>query len=102
MLRARTFGILAGLLILYALLASAGYWGPGYLAAMGSFLILVPYLSIYIFHRFGIPGLLEHNGLCGWGWCAPTSFGWIFLVSFWLGVAWIVAWGISRMGSAKG
>jgi hypothetical protein len=96
MLRARTLRIFAGLLIGYALLTSAAYWGPGYLAAMGSFFILVPYLSIYIFHRIGIPGLLEHNGLCGWGWCAPTKFGWAFLVTFWIGIAWIVALGLAR------
>ena len=73
MLLGRTPRIFAGLLMVYTLLAGADYWGPGYLAAMGSFLIFVPYLSIYIFHRIGIPGLLEHNGLCGWGWCAPTA-----------------------------
>ena len=93
MLQARTLKVLSGLLIAFGLLASAAYRGTGHLQALGSFLVFVP---IYIFHRVGIPGLLEHNGLCGWGWCAPTTFGWIFLVTLWIGVAWVVAWGLAR------
>lgn len=79
----------------YALLALPAYWGPSYLESMSSFLVMVPLLSIYIFHKLGIPGLLEHDGACGWGWCAPTVFGWAFLVMFWTGVAWLIAWGLA-------
>jgi len=46
---------------------------------------------------FGIPGLLEHHGTCGWGWCAPTLFGWVFLCAFWLLVVWFLAWGLSSL-----
>ena len=27
----------------------------------------------------------------------PTVFGWIFLALFWLGVAWLLAWGIASL-----
>ena len=96
----RTLRILAGLLVGYAVLASAAYWGTGYFQSIGGFFIIVPYLSIYIFHRAGIPGLLEHDGLCGWGWCAPTAFGWVFLVTVWIGIAWVVPRGLATMGSS--
>ena len=97
MLLPRTLKILAALLTGYALLAIPAYWGPSYLEAMSSYGVIVPFLSIYIFHKLGIPGLLEHNGLCGWGWCAPTAFGWAFLAVFWLGVAWLSAWTLARL-----
>ena len=60
-------------------------------------LVLVPLLSIYLFHRLGVPGLLEHGGHCGWGWCAPTPYGWAFLAIFWLAVAALAAWGLARI-----
>lgn len=54
-------------------------------------LVAIPFLFIYLFHTAGIPGLLQNNGLCGWGWCAPSLFGWLFLVVFWLAVTWGVS-----------
>src|SRR5512140_1239923 len=97
MLLPRTLKILAILLIGYALLAIPAYLGPSYLESMSSYLVIAPILSIYIFHKLGIPGLLEHNGACGWGWCSPTVFGWAFLILFWIGVAWLIAWGLARL-----
>ena len=58
---------------------------------------MVPYLSVHLFNNIGIPGLLEHGGRCGWGWCSPTAFGWVFLIVFWIAVAWLVAWGLARL-----
>jgi hypothetical protein len=83
----RTLKIFAILIIGYALLAIPAYFGPSYLESASSYLVMVPFLSIYIFHRLGVPGLLEHNGACGWGWCTPTVFGWAFLGLLWIGVA---------------
>lgn len=97
MLLPRTLKILAALLTAYALLAISAYWGPSYLEAVSSYVVMVPLLSIYIFHKLGIPGLLEHNGACGWGWCSPTAFGWAFLAVFWIGIAWFVSWGLARL-----
>jgi hypothetical protein len=97
LLQPRTLKILGTLLSGYALLVFSAYWGPAYLEAMGSYFVMVPLLSIYVFHKLGIPGLLEHNGACGWGWCSPTPFGWAFLVLFWIGVAWLIAWGLARL-----
>ncbi len=97
MLLPRTLKILAALLSGYALLAIPAYWGPSFLEPMSSHVVIVPLISIYIFHKLGIPGLLEHNGACGWGLCAPTAFGWAFLVIFWIGVTWLIAWGLARL-----
>lgn len=44
-----------------------------------------------------MPGLLEQGGHCGWGWCSPTAAGWIVMVAFWLGVAWLAAWALARL-----
>jgi hypothetical protein len=97
MFQPRTLKILATLLTGYALLAVPAYWGPSDLETMSGYVVIVPLLSIYIFHKLGIPGLLEHNGACGWGWCSPTAFGWAFLSLFWIGVAWLIAWGLARL-----
>ena len=97
MLRSRTLKILAALLVGYALLVIPAYWGPSFLEEFSSCLVMVPLFSIYIFHSIGIPGLLEHGGACGWGWCAPTAFGWAILALFWLAIAWLIAWGVARL-----
>ena len=91
MFKRRTFTILALILLACFLLAVPGYFWPSYLDSPAGLLVAVPYLSIYLFHKAGVPGLLEHNGLCGWGWCAPTLFGWCFIVAFWLMLAWWLA-----------
>jgi hypothetical protein len=96
MLLPRTLKILAALLMGYALLLLPAYLGPSFLEEMSGYFVIVPFMSIYVFHKLGVPGLLEHNGACGWGWCSPTAFGWAFLALFWVGVAWIVAWGLAR------
>ena len=72
MLRPRTLKILAALLTGYVLLVIPAYWGPSCLEEFSSRFAMMPLFSIYIFHSVGIPGLLEHGGACGWGWCAPT------------------------------
>ena len=97
MLRPRTLGILAVLLAGYGLLVIPAYWGPSYLEEISSHFVMVPFLSIYAFHKLGIPGLLESHGACGWGWCSPTAFGWAFLVAFWIAAAWLIAWGVARL-----
>ena len=56
-----------------------------------------PYYTVYIFHRIGVPGMLEHNGYCGWGLCSPTTFGWVLSICFWVFVAWLIAWGSVRL-----
>ena len=99
MLEPRTLKILAAILGGYVLLSIPAWWGPAYLETISIYVYMAPILSIYLFHALGIPGLLEHNGLCGWGWCSPTPVGWTFLVLFWVGVAWLVAWGVVRLTS---
>ena len=101
MLSARTLKTLAILLAGYVLLALPAYFGPAVLEEMSSYLVMPPLLSIYLFHALGIPGLLQHGGACGWGWCSPTAWGWAFLALFWLGAAWVVAWGLARLTARR-
>jgi hypothetical protein len=93
----RTFRVLALLLLAYGLAVAPGFVWPAYFESAAGLLVMVPILSIYLFHWIGIPGLLEHNGLCGWGWCSPTVLGWIFLVAFWSLSMVLLAWGIAAL-----
>ena len=97
MLTQRTLRTLMLLMLGYALLVFPGFLWPSYFDSPAGLLVLVPGLSTYLFHKIGVPGLLEHNGLCRWGWCAPTAFGWVFLVASWLLLAWLIAWGIAAL-----
>ena len=83
----------------YGLLWLPGLFWSGYSETPMGLVSVVPFLSIYLFHRLGIPGLLQNNGLCGWGWCSPTVPGWLFLIVFWLVVAWFIARGLSKIGN---
>lgn len=73
-----------------AALVPALVW-DGYLDSPVGLLVVFPYLSVYLFHSLGVPGLLQQAGACGWGWCRPTLFGWFFIATFWLAVTWIAA-----------
>jgi hypothetical protein len=97
MFKPRTLKTLALILAIYGLLLLPALIWPSYLDSPAGVLLLIPMLSVYLFHKAGVPGLLEHDGLCGWGWCSPTVFGWLFVAIFWLAVAWLVAWGLSSL-----
>jgi len=97
LLKPRTLKILALLVAGYGLLVALGFVWPAYFDAFGAFLLLMPLLSVYAFHKLGVPGVLEHNGLCGWGWCSPTLFGGLFTGAFWLLAAWLLAWGLAAL-----
>jgi hypothetical protein len=90
------------ILACYLLLWAPYFFNHQYLDTPFGIVAVFPILSIYIFHGIGIPGVLQNDGACGWGWCAPTPFGWVFLVIFWLLVVWAVARIIVRLGSPKG
>jgi len=96
MLRPRTLKILAALLVLYGLVLLCAYNGPADFEPL-AVAAMIPYLSLHLFNKLGLPGLLEHGGHCGWGMCAPTPFGWVFLALFWLGAAWLAAWGLAAL-----
>jgi len=97
MLKPRTLKALVLILAIYGLLLFPSLAWPSYLDSPAGLLLRIPGLSIYLFHKAGVPGLLEHNGLCGWGWCSPTPFGWLFVVVFWLVFAWLIAWGLATL-----
>lgn len=101
MLRARTLKIFALLVAAFIVLGAPAYVGPAFLEEPSSYVVIVPVMSLYFFQHIGIPGLVEHNGLCGWGLCGPTPFGVAFVVAFWLGIAWLVAWAIARFAGRR-
>ena len=65
MLKPLTLKFLALFVVGYGLLLLPGMFWPGmfwpeYFDSPTGLLLLVPYLSIHLFHKLGIPGLLEH------------------------------------------
>lgn len=97
MFRLRTLKFFVAFILAFALILLPAWIWPKYLDSFAGVLVLVPYLSIYLFHKIGMPGLLQNNGACGWGWCAPTMFGWVFLYTFWLFVLWMLAWAVAGL-----
>lgn len=95
MFHRRTLKLLAALVCGYVLLlAPAAIW-PAYLDTPVGILAAAPLLCCYLLASLGVPGLLQNNGACGWGWCAPTALGWfasamLCLVGLWL-LAWLLA-----------
>lgn len=101
MLSTRTLKFLATIIGAYLLLLLPGAVWPDYFDSPVRYLLLISYLSVSLFHSLGVPGLLEHDGLCGWGWCSPTMLGWAFTALFWLLAAWACAWALATMSSIR-
>ncbi len=102
MLHSSTLKIMALLNACYLLLWVPAIFWSGYLNTPLGLFAAFPILSAYLFHGIGIPGLLQNNGACGWGWCSPTLFGWVFVVGFWLFITWLVARFIVRVKATAG
>jgi hypothetical protein len=96
MLKPRTLKFLGVFIAAFIVLGLPALKWPHYLDSPLGLIVAVPYLSIYLFAGLGVPGLLQNGGACGWGWCAPTLFGWLFLGIFWLLVVWLLAWGAAN------
>ena len=101
MFERRTLKIWALLAGTFVLLCVPAYVGPAFLEEASAMLALVPVLSIYLFHAIGVPGLLEHQGQCGWGMCSPTAFGFAFLAFLWLFAFWLAAWGLAYLSGRR-
>ena len=96
-----TAGVFGAILAAYALALLPALFVEGYLDSPVGVLALLPYLSVYLFHTLGVPGLLVNGGACGWGWCAPTVFGWVFVGAVWLAPVWGVAHLLARGCAAR-
>lgn len=97
MLKPSTLKFLAALLLAYVLLWLPAAWSSSYLSSPLGLLLAVPLFSVYAFHQLGFPGLLEHNGMCGWGWCTPTILGWAIGAAVLIIGAWVMAWAIASL-----
>ncbi len=86
----RALKIMALIMASYFAVLSLGYILPGE-AGLPFLMVGMPLLvSVYIFDMMGLPGLLENDGHCGWGWCEPTLFGWFLATVFWLFMIYIL------------
>jgi hypothetical protein len=99
---ARVFAVMVAI---YALALLPALFAENYLQSPIGVLVYVPYLSVYLFDWLGVPWLLVNGGTCGWGWCAPSWFGWVFVGAVWAGLAWLVArsltWGATRINRMR-
>jgi hypothetical protein len=92
----RTLRILVLIAAVYALLLLPGVLWPAYFDSPAGYLIIAPLLSVYLFHRIGVPGLIEH-GACGMALCPPSLLGWVFVAALYVACAWLVSWLIGRI-----
>lgn len=94
MLKPRTIKIFVLLVLAHGLLVLLATIVPG--SPLDSAL-LAPLLVVYALHKVGVPGMLESDGLCGWGWCSPTGPGWLAVAVLSVATAWLVAWALGRL-----
>jgi len=99
MLKPCTLKVLASMLLACGLLWAIAALVSSHSESPVDFVLLAPLLAVYLFHKLGVPGLLEHDGLCGWGWCNPTLFGWVFTAGLLLLCAWLIAWFVASLTS---
>ena len=97
MLEPRTLKVLAGLLLACGMLWAGAAVVSSSTDFPAGFVLLAPLFAVYLFHALGVPGLLEHDGHCGWGWCNPTLFGWVFTAAILLLCVWLVAWFLASL-----
>ena len=79
-----------GVLATHLFLAAPGMVWPRYLDSPIGIVVVSPYFVPYILHALGVPGLLENNGACGWGWCPLTPAGWCAAIGVWILGAWFL------------
>ena len=95
--RLRFLKFLALVITLQVLLALPGLVWPRYLDSPIGLALVAPYFSAYILHAIGVPGLLQNNGACGWGWCAPSVLGWLVIFLTWFLSVLTLTWLLSRI-----
>lgn len=83
--------------LLLALLAAAGtmalpglIW-PAWLDSPAGMVVLMPFFLAHLLRGAGVPGLIENEGMCGWGWCSPTALGWAVSALICVLAAWALA-----------
>lgn len=85
-------------------LAPSLVW-PAYLDSPMRVLVIAPFVVAQVLHGLGLPGLLEADGLCGWGWCNPSPVGWLLaafvLLAAAAALALALAWLTARHRAAR-
>lgn len=93
--RRSTLRVWTALVLLYFIGAALATYFSGDTRELLAFAGLPPFMLAHLLHKARVPGMLEHGGLCGWGWCEPTLLGWIAAVALMALVLWPVAAALS-------
>ena len=89
------------IVMVHLLTVAAFLLWPSLLETPVGLLALVPFLGVYLLSMAGVPWLLANNGVCGWGWCAPSVFGWLVLAVLWLALMWGLAGALVWLGARR-
>lgn len=89
--RRSTLLVWTALVLLYWLVAAAATYALGDTGEFFAFAGLPPFFIAHLLHKAQVPGMLEHGGLCGWGWCAPTLPGWVLAITLVAAALWLFA-----------
>lgn len=72
-------GLIVGMLVVYGLLLLPLIIWPQYIDTPLGLIAVLPMLIVYVFDRAGVPGLLSASS-CRWGWCEPSTLGWVVML----------------------
>ena len=89
------------IIMVHLLIVAAFLLWPSLLETQVGLLAFLPFLGVYLLSMAGVPWLLANKGVCGWGWCAPSVFGWLFLAVIWLGLMWALAGFLAWLGGRR-
>ena len=93
------------IIMVHLLIVAAFLLWPSLLETPVGLLAFLPFLGVYLLSMAGVPWLLANLGVCGWGWCAPSVFGWLVLAVLWLALMWalagFLAWLLGRRKAAQ-
>jgi hypothetical protein len=93
----RTSTVFAALVVAAVLFTAVAHADLGTVSDIAGLGLLFPFFTSALLHKAGVPGVLEHNGACGWGWCSPTVLGWMLTALIWAGAFWLLAMGVARL-----
>lgn len=87
----RVLKLLLALLAAAGLMALPGLIWPAWLDSPAGWVVLMPFFLAHVLRGAGVPGLIENEGACGWGWCSPTTLGWAVSALICVLVIWALA-----------
>ncbi len=89
------------IVMVHLLIVAAFLLWPSLLETPLGLLAWLPFLGVYLLSMAGVPWLLANNGVCGWGWCAPSVLGWLALAVLWLALMWWLVGALAWLGGRR-